>query len=109
MDSLFVYGTLRQGYSNEHILKRMHGTYQDASVRGTLVNAGWGAAMGCPGIKLSNSAPPIEGQVFTSSELTSHLAFLDDFEGHEYQRIITEVSLLNGEKMSAYVYVLVDD
>ena len=49
-DRLFVYGTLAPGRPNAHVLADVPGTWESATVRGTLVQDGWGAAAGYPGI-----------------------------------------------------------
>ncbi len=50
MEHLFVYGTLAPGRPNEHILADVPGTWQSAIVFGTLIDEGWGAELGYPGI-----------------------------------------------------------
>ncbi|MEX0578837.1 gamma-glutamylcyclotransferase, partial [Enterobacter cloacae subsp. cloacae] len=42
MDSLFVYGTLRPGHSNAHILESIGGEWQAGFVTGTFYARGWG-------------------------------------------------------------------
>ena len=61
-DRLFVYGTLAPGRSNAHVLATVPGTWEPATVRGTLFPEGWGAALGYPGIVLS-----VEGGGFRAS------------------------------------------
>ena len=53
MQKLFVYGTLGPGKPNEHILKNIGGTWKKAYVWGELFEEGWGADMGCPGIRFT--------------------------------------------------------
>ena len=50
MESLFVYGTLGPGRPNAHILENIGGTWQEGHVGGSLLEKGWGAKMGYPGI-----------------------------------------------------------
>ena len=104
--ALFVYGTLQPGGANEHVLTRIGGNWCAGSVRGRLLDVGWGASFGCPGIVLDESAPAVSGFVFSSAELPSHWPELDEFEGEEYQRVSTQVLLDNGDKVSAEIYVL---
>ena len=106
MERLFVYGTLGPGRPNEHVMLDIGGTWQAASLRGHLQNAGWGAEMGFPGLVLAADGEPIAGHVFTSTNFASHWARLDAFEGAEYQRVCTRVTLDNGEQIDAYVYAL---
>lgn len=106
MKHLFVYGTLCPGQPNEHILKRIGGTWQAGSVRGKLFPNGWGAALGYPGIVLDKTAEPVEGYVFTSERLEEHIPDLDRFEGPGYRRVQTTVELRDNSQVSAYIYEL---
>lgn len=107
MEKLFVYGTLRPGKPNEHILKKIGGSWKQAYVWGKLFKEGWGAEMGFPGIRLDHPTEKIEGYVFYSDKLTENWDMLDDFEGEAYQRINTEVTLTKeNEKTEAFIYVL---
>ena len=106
MKRLFVYGTLAPGRPNEHILKDLNGTWQDATVTGTLYSEGWGAAMGFPGIVLNEHSDQISGLVFSSKNLSDYWPRLDEFEGAEYKRVLTEVKLADGNNVEAYIYVL---
>ncbi|REL36359.1 gamma-glutamylcyclotransferase family protein [Thalassotalea euphylliae] len=110
---LFVYGTLAPGKPNEHILEDLKGDWQAATVSGTLYAEGWGAAMGYPGIVLTqeqpssaNQAEQVQGQLFTSEDLTAHWQRLDEFEGDGYQRVVAQVRLASGEQVPAYIYTL---
>lgn len=106
MNKLFVYGTLGPGRPNEHILKKIGGAFQRAFVKGKLLDEGWGATMGYPGIQLDSSAAPVEGFLFISENLKSHWDFLDSFEGVAYQRVLTEVELSDSTITEAYIYVV---
>ena len=105
-DRLFVYGTLAPGRPNEHILAAVSGTWEPAVVRGTLLQEGWGAAVGYPGIVVSESSSEVEGFVFTSAELPNHWARLDAFEGAGYVRVLVPVRLAAGGIVDAYIYAL---
>ena len=104
--NLFVYGTLAPGRPNEHILGKIGGQWQKATVRGTLHEEGWGASMGYPAIVLDNDADEVEGFLFTSHSLAKHWQSLDEFEGKAYERVVTTVSLNNNESTQANIYVL---
>ena len=106
MDRLFVYGSLQPGGPNAHILETLHGDWQPASIRGRLVNDGWGSSIGFPGLIIDSDADEIPGHVLRSADLASNWARLDAFEGDEYRRITTQVSLDNGDSVLAQVYVL---
>ena len=103
---LFVYGTLAPGRSNAHVLANVRGTWENASTRGKLLQEGWGAAAGYPGLIPEEEGPEVPGQLFTSDELGAHWARLDEFEGDGYERVLTSVKLENGCSCQAYVYAL---
>ena len=103
---LFVYGTLAPGRPNEHILADVPGSWEPATVIGNLVQAGWGAAVGYPGIILDKQGSEIKGFLFSSQRLTEHWARLDKFEGEGYERVLTTVKLENETTTDAYIYQL---
>jgi len=103
---LFVYGTLGPGQPNAHQLEEMDGTWEQASVRGTLHPESWGAALGYPGIVLDPEGETVEGHLFISDQLPSHWARLDAFEGDGYERVLTRAKTGTGSMKDAYIYVL---
>jgi gamma-glutamylcyclotransferase (GGCT)/AIG2-like uncharacterized protein YtfP len=103
---LFVYGTLAPGRPNEHILAGVPGEWEPATVTGTLLREGWGAAAGYPGIVLGEHGGEVNGFLFTSESLAEHWARLDEFEGEGYERVLTKVKLRDGTVVDAYVYAL---
>jgi len=106
IEKLFVYGTLAPNRPNEHILKDIGGSWENAIVKGTLKDEGWGTKMGYPGIELDKNGDDIEGLLFTSNNLSTNWKILDDFEGDGYIRVITQVKLKNGELIDTYIYQL---
>lgn len=78
--TVFVYGTLRHGGSNEF---RMKGAVflEHASARGRLYRVDWypGAIFDC------DADTRIIGELYQVTE--EHLQMLDEFEGNEYQRV----------------------
>lgn len=106
MQRLFIYGSLAPGRPNEHILAGVPGSWDAASVTGTLREEGWGAAMGFPGLDLDADGETIEGLVFSSNALAMHWATLDAFEGDGYIRTPAAVRLASGETVEAFVYAL---
>ena len=52
MERLFVYGTLRPGHSNAHIMDSIGGEWQPGYITGTFYERGWGAAADFPGFVL---------------------------------------------------------
>ena len=78
---LATYGTLAPGRVNNHQLADLSGRWLQGTVRGRLVEAGWGADLGYPGLILDPSGPPVEVYVFESPDLPGHWPRLDAFEG----------------------------
>ena len=106
IDRLFVYGTLAPGRPNEHVLAEVPGVWEPATVRGTLLQEGWGAALGYPGIVLDKLGGEVQGFIFSSEELADHWARLDAFEGEGYARVVSAAVLGDGTVVDAHIYVL---
>jgi len=109
MQRLFVYGTLAPGRVNHKILENISGCWEDATLRGTLHQKGWGVEMGYPGIIPSENGDEVKGFLFSSEELTNNWLMLDKFEGEGYERIEVSVTVKKGNKVSAFVYALSRD
>lgn len=77
-----------------------------ATLKGTLLQEGWGAAMGCPGIVPTADGKEVEGYVFSSAHLTDHWQKLDAFEGAGYERVSVTVKVNGAHDVEAYVYAL---
>jgi gamma-glutamylcyclotransferase (GGCT)/AIG2-like uncharacterized protein YtfP len=103
---LFVYGTLAPGRSNAHVLAPIPGEWEPATVTGTLVPEGWGAAAGYPGIILDEHGAEVAGFLFSSDALAEHWPRLDAFEGDGYERVLTTATGTDGTAVEAYVYAL---
>ena len=103
---LFVYGTLAPGRPHAHLLHGVKGSWERASVRGTLHQKGWGATLGFPAIVLDECGDEIDGYLFTSDELSEHWAMLDEFEGEGYERVLTVATLRDESTVDAYIYAL---
>ena len=103
---LFVYGTLAPGRSNEHVLADIPGEWEPATVTGRLIQAGWGAADGYPGIILDERGGEVKGLLFTSESLDKHWASIDQFEGDGYERVLTSAKRQDGTTVDAYIYRL---
>ena len=108
MQRLFVYGSLQPGGPNAHVLGRLSGRWAPGALRGSLVQAGWGADLGYPGLVLDEVGDEIHGYVFSSVELEAEWERLDTFEGDGYERVLASVRLADGEHVRANVYVLRD-
>ena len=103
---LFVYGTLAPGKPNHTVVAHIPGDWQPATLKGKLLDQGWGAKMGCPGIVPCEDGEEVEGHVLASEHLSEHWAMLDDFEGEGYRRVAAIVRLENGQKVESFVYAL---
>ena len=106
MEYLFIYGTLGPGRPNEHVLDAIGGSWEAATVKGTLRHEGWGAELGYPGIDLDENGEEIEGFLFASEKLSDHWAALDGFEGEAYERVLAVAKLKDGRTVEAYIYTL---
>ena len=103
---LFVYGSLAPGRPNEHVLSAVGGEWEEAVVKGTLHDEGWGASMGFPGIVLDEQGSDISGYLFSSENLSGHWAALDAFEGAAYRRVVAKARRKDGSWVEVYVYAL---
>lgn len=102
---LATYGTLAPGRVNHHQLADLEGAWRRGTVRGRLVEAGWGAALGCPGLILDPAGDAVEVHVFESAALPDHWVRLDAFEGPGYRRVVVAVRTLDGD-LDASIYVV---
>ena len=102
---LATYGTLAPGRVNHHQLADLAGHWRPGTVRGRLVEAGWGAAHGYPGLILDPSGEDVEVHLFESADLADHWPRLDAFEGPGYRRVVTQVATEDGA-LEASIYVI---
>lgn len=109
MERLFVYGTLAPGRVNHHIVENIPGKWEPAIVRGKLIDQGWGADMGYPGIILAKDGDEVSGFLFSSERLSEHWSMLDEFEGGGYKRELVKVKIATGKLLEAYVYSINQD
>src|SRR3954468_15421223 len=103
---LFAYGTLGPGRPNEHVLGAVGGSWEPATVTGTLRQEAWGAAPAYPGLDLDERGGEVEGFLFSSEDLSGHRAALDEFEGEAYEQVPARVKLKDGRTVEAYIYTL---
>ena len=102
---LATYGTLAPGRINNDQLADLKGYWRQGTVRGRLVEAGWGAELGYPGLILDPSGQALDVYVFESSDLPDHWLRLDAFEGAGYRRVVTPVRTADGD-LDASIYVI---
>jgi len=104
---LATYGTLAPGRANYHQVAELDGSWSVGTVQGRLVDAGWGAALGFPGLVLSGDGGEIEVHVLESLDLPDRWARLDAFEGSGYERVSVKVNLA-GKEVMASIYVIAE-
>lgn len=104
-ERLAVYGTLRPGQANAHILEPIDGIWLTGWVRGDLKQRGWGASHGCPGIRLALDRGLVRVDLFCSHRLPEMWSALDAFEGAEYRRAVAPV-MVGGRTVAAQIYEL---
>jgi gamma-glutamylcyclotransferase (GGCT)/AIG2-like uncharacterized protein YtfP len=105
-ERLFVYGTLKPGESNAKELAAIPGEWCRATIRGRLVEIGWGANLGFPGLVIDEAGDEVPGYVLESGALAAEWPRLDAFEGEGYERVVACVMLESGETVTAHVYVV---
>ena len=102
---LATYGTLSPGQPNHHQLAGLTGAWRHGTVRGWLDHVGWAAPLGYPGLVLDDAGPIVEVHLFESLDLPEHWPRLDQFEGTEYRRVVTQVRVGDGN-LPAWIYVI---
>ena len=104
MQQLFVYGSLAPGRSHHHLLSKLRGRWQPATVRGQLYPQGRWATRGWPAMKPDPHGAVINGWLLTSPDLARHWQTLDNYEGPFYRRIKCPVQLADGRIRRAWLY-----
>ncbi|WP_419765583.1 MAG: gamma-glutamylcyclotransferase family protein [Arcobacter sp.] len=105
-ETLFVYGTLMPNCPNAHVMEKIVGKFVPATVKGFLIDAGWSAGMGYPGIRLNPDGDTVHGFLFTSSNLINYWDYLDEFEGAEFVRMPVRVERYDELEIDTYIYTL---
>ncbi len=105
---LATYGTLAPGRVNEGQLAGLEGLWLEGTVKGRLLQEGWGAAHGCPGMVLDPDGIEIAVYLFVSTDLPAHWTRLDAFEGPGYRRVEAQVTTEEGV-FPAWIYELSGD
>ena len=103
---LAVYGSLAPGQPNHHHLADIPGTWRRGWVEGSLCDAGWGATLGFPGIRLRQGGPRVDVLLLESAALAEHWDRLDALEGKEYRRVEVEIHRLNEGPIMSFIYEL---
>lgn len=103
---LVVYGSLAPGRENGHILAPLGGYWTEVTVRGRLIDAGWGAARGFPALGIDRLEEIVPGHCITSIALPEVYDALDHFEGEEFVRLLHPYTTRDGQRGIANIYVL---
>ena len=106
VNSFIAYGTLAPDKPNHYKIEHIEGKWLKGIVKGKLVKEGWGAGMGYFGFKPSKEQKHIEASILVSERLINHWAYLDEFEGSEYKRILAKYELENGEIGIGNIYAI---
>lgn len=93
---LASYGSLAPGRENHPQVAALRGEWISGTVRGNLVQSGWGAWIGYPGCILDPEGDEIEVFILQSNDLPDHWDRLDAFEGEAYERVITTAKTAEG-------------
>ena len=104
---LAVYGSLAPGEENHRELTPLAGRWLPGTVRGTLLDRGWGARLGFPALRWDPAAPEVAVQLFESDDLPRRWVYLDTFEGPDYERRLVPVCCAEGV-LAAWLYVLAE-
>ena len=99
------------------MLAPLSGAWTEAQISGSLNDAGWGAAHGCQGARLtdndignmtadSHPTSVVNGVLFESEDLADFWRKLDDFEGIDYRAEVTTARLVTGEYRRYVVYTV---
>ena len=104
LDRLFVYGTMRQGQTARSLVANEVTRTETAHTTGYI----YAFPMGYPGFTEGDGRGRVLGEVIWLTELAATFGLLDAYEGHDFARIIRQVTLDSGEEIWAWVYTLAD-
>jgi len=105
MRRLAVYGSLRPGGANAHVLEPIGGSWSAGWLRGRLIEkATYGGRY--PAVVLDDGGERVAVDALESEALGGHWARLDAFEGPEYVRVATTIMRSAGADVPGMVSVL---
>lgn len=100
-ERLCVYGTLRTGEENHHLMEPLNGQWHDVTYPGYF--SAPDDSYDYPRIAWTPAGDINPGELVISDKLPRHWAALDDFEGEDYCRLLTIVQASSGP-MIANIY-----
>ena len=101
---LCVYGRMRPGGPDTHVLEPLAGTWSECSFPGYLQAGAQCTLDDCPGLAWTLSREWNDGFLFTSGSLATAWGALDAKEGGDYVRLLTPVRV-DGAESIANIYV----
>ncbi len=105
LNRLFVYGSLAPGASQEHYLAPLKGRWSRGKVRGFFFpEVGLVQGVPYPGVVLDQEGDEVPGFMLESPQLEDHWPILDRYEGSEYRRVVTTVTLEDGRELESIIY-----
>jgi len=103
---LAVYGSLAPGEANHHVLSDLSGEWFHVTVRGRLIDSGWGSDLGFPALRWDPNGDDVPVKLFISTHLPDYWDRIDAFEGDHYRRDLVTVHHPGGETSVANTYVV---
>ncbi|HEX9726969.1 MAG TPA: gamma-glutamylcyclotransferase [Gemmatimonadales bacterium] len=103
---LAVYGSLAPGAANHRVVASLRGSWEQGSVYGRLHPEGWGMTYGFPGLVWHPDGDRIPVTLLTSADLPGAWERLDVFEGEGYRRAPIPVTVSDGTKRIAQLYLV---
>jgi gamma-glutamylcyclotransferase (GGCT)/AIG2-like uncharacterized protein YtfP len=104
LDRLFVYGTMRSGQTARSLVANSITRTEPGHVAGKI----YAFPMGYPGFSESDGTGRVVGEVLWLTEIPATFGLLDAYEGQDFARVISQVTLLSGEVIWAWLYTLAD-
>lgn len=101
---LCIYGRMRPGGPDAHVLEPLGGTWSECEFPGHLQSDGQCSLDQCPGLAWAPTREWNAGFLLTSDRLAGTWAELDAKEGAEYARLLIPVRIGDGETV-ANIYV----
>jgi gamma-glutamylcyclotransferase (GGCT)/AIG2-like uncharacterized protein YtfP len=92
LNLLFVYGTLRRAFDNEHarLLRNEAEFVGEAQAPGRIYRIGWYPGFVCADDKAEAENGFVRGELYRLRDPERTLARLDEYEGDDFERVETE-------------------
>jgi len=104
VDRLFVYATLRQGQTARSLIANQITKCVTASTTGAI----YVFPMGYGGFIEAHEPMRVVGELVWLAELPATFGLLDAYEGEDFARVLTQVTLETGEQVWSWIYALAD-